>query len=188
MYLLDTNVLVDFLRGRMPHGYDLMRASDPRLFKIPSIVEAELLAGAEKSRNPEQARFAVESILLPFEVVPFCSKCARHYGRIRAHLEREGKVIGPNDLLIAATALAHGATLVTGNVREFKRVPGLSLEEWAEMELPEQAKAEAAEEAVRNMEIAQIIRQGRKDIAEGRCVEGLDAAKERMRGIWQKNG
>ena len=135
MYLLDTNVLVDFLRGRMPHGYDLMRASDPRLFKIPSIVEAELLAGAEKSRDPEQARFAVESILLPFEVVPFCSKCARHYGRIRAHLEREGMAIGPNDLLIAATALAHGATLVTGNVREFKRVPGLSLEEWAEVEL-----------------------------------------------------
>lgn len=55
-------------------------------------------------------------------------------------------------------------------------------------ELFEQAKAEAAEEAVRNMEIAQIIRQGRKDIAEGRCIEGLDAAKERMHRIWQKNG
>ena len=105
MYLVDTNIFVDFLRGRMPHGYDIMRASDPRLFKVPAIVEAELLVGAEKSRDPERARFAIESLLLPFEVVPFCSKCARHYGRVRSYLEREGKLIGPNDLLIAATAL-----------------------------------------------------------------------------------
>ena len=135
MYLVDTNIFVDFLRGRMPHGYDIMRASDPRLFKVPAIVEAELLVGAEKSRDPERARFAIESLLLPFEVVPFCSKCARHYSRVRSYLERKGKLIGPNDLLIAATALAHGAVLVTNNVREFKRVPGLSLEEWDEVAL-----------------------------------------------------
>ena len=92
MYLVDTNIFVDFLRGRMPHGYDIMRASDPRLFKVPAIVEAELLVGAEKSRDPERARFAIESLLLPFEIVPFCSKCARHYGRVRSYLEREGSL------------------------------------------------------------------------------------------------
>lgn len=135
MYMLDTNIVVDFLRGRMPRGYDIMRASDPRLFKVPAVVEAELLVGAEKSRDPERARLAVESVLLPFETIPFCSKCARHYAKIRAYLEREGNAIGPNDLLIAATALAHGATLVTRNTREFKRVPGLSLEDWAEAAL-----------------------------------------------------
>ena len=77
----------------------------------------------------------VESFLLPFEIVPFGEKSARVYGRLRGDLESKGMTIGPNDLLIAATALAYGAVLVTNNVREFKRVPGLSLEEWDEVAL-----------------------------------------------------
>ena len=89
MYLLDSCICIDFLRGRLPYAYDLMRNSDPRLFKIPAIVEGELLVGVEK--------------------------------------------IGHNDLFIAATALANNAVLVTNNMDEFKRVPGLSLECWYEM-------------------------------------------------------
>ncbi|MEQ3251496.1 type II toxin-antitoxin system VapC family toxin [Eggerthella lenta] len=133
MYLLDSCICIDFLRGRLPYAYDLMRNSDPRLFKIPAIVEGELLVGVEKSSRPEKARWLVDEFTLPFDVLPFDSDCAREYGRIRALLERSGKKIGHNDLFIAATALANNAVLVTNNVDEFKRVPGLSLECWYEM-------------------------------------------------------
>ena len=77
--------------------------------------------------------FNLYEFMLPFEVLPFDSKCAHIYARIRGELEMTGKVIGPNDLLIAATALANSAVLVTNNVDEFKRVPGLSIESWYEM-------------------------------------------------------
>lgn len=120
------------MRGRMPYLYNLLRRSDPRLFKVPSVVEAELLLGAEKSTRVEENRLLVEQFLLPFEIVSFDSGSAREYATIRAQLESKGQLIGPNDMLIAATARSRNATLVTRNTREFKRVPGLKLEEWAE--------------------------------------------------------
>ena len=89
---------------------------------------------SRSTRRAEKARWLVDEFTLPFEVVPFDSKCAHAYARIRGELEMTGKKIGPNDLLIAATALANNAVLVTNNVDEFKRVPGLSLECWYEME------------------------------------------------------
>lgn len=135
MYMLDANICINFLRGRLPYAYSLMRRSDPRSFKIPAIVEAELRLGALKSANVEKNRLLVEQFLAQFEVVPFGSQCACHYAQIRAGLEAAGKRIGPNDMLIAATARAHGATLVTNNVREFVRVPDLQLESWEEVEL-----------------------------------------------------
>ena len=133
MYALDTCICIDFLRGRLPYAYNLMRNSDPRIFKIPSVVEAELLVGVHKSTRPEKAQWLVDEFMLPFEVLPFDSASAKAYGRIRAHLEQEGKTIGRNDLLIAATALANHAVLVTSSVDKFKCVPGLSAESWVEM-------------------------------------------------------
>ena len=133
MFLLDSCVCIDFLRGNLKKGYDLMRKSDPRLFKIPSVVQAELLLGAAKSNNPDTNRFFVEQFLLPFDILPFDSRCAREYASIRSYLEKEGKKIGPNDLMIASIARAHNAVLVTYNMREFKRVPGIELEDWAEV-------------------------------------------------------
>mgnify|MGYP000739025392 CR=1 FL=1 len=65
MYLLDSCICIDFLRGRLPYAYDLMRNSDPRLFKIPAIVEGELLVGVEKSSRPEKARWLVDEFTLP---------------------------------------------------------------------------------------------------------------------------
>ena len=132
MYFLDSCVCIEFLRGQMPYLYDLLRKNDPRLFKVPSVVEAELLLGAEKSSRVEANRLLVEQFLLPFEIVPFDSSAAREYATIRAQLESKGQLIGPNDMLIAATARSRNAILVTRNTREFKRVPGLKLEEWAE--------------------------------------------------------
>lgn len=132
MYLLDSNICIDFMHGRLPFAYDLMRKSSPGVFKIPAVVEAELRLGAYKSNNPKKVEWVVEKFLLPFEVVPFDSRCAQAYARIRSELERTGTPIGPNDLLIAATAAANQATLVTNNVSEFKRVSGISIESWHE--------------------------------------------------------
>lgn len=134
MYLLDTNILVDISRRRLNSAYDLLMDSDASLFKVPAVVKAELLLGAEKSLRPDEERLKVNSLLLPFEIIPFDETCAAHYAKIRAALERKGQTIGSNDYLIAATALAHGAVLVTNNVDEFKRVPGLSLECWEEID------------------------------------------------------
>lgn len=133
MFLLDSCVCIDFLRGNLKKGYDLMCKSDPRLFKIPSVVQAELLLGAAKSNNPDTNRFFVEQFLLPFDILPFDSRCAREYASIRSYLEKEGKKIGPNDLMIASIARVHNAVLITHNMREFKRVPGIELEDWAEV-------------------------------------------------------
>lgn len=135
MYCLDSCTCIDFLRGKAPFVYRLLRESDPQLFRIPAIVEAELRVGAQKSDDPARAHRVLDLFLLPFETIPFDSSCAFVYGRIRAELERQGLSIGRNDLLIAATALANNAVLVTSNVREFKRVSGLMLEEWAEVDL-----------------------------------------------------
>lgn len=138
MYLLDTGICIDFMRGNLPYAYDLMRKSDPRLFKIPSVVEGELRAWAETSDAPQKTRWLVEEFLLPFETLPFDHSCALAYAKLRAQLEKAGTTLDSNDLLIAATAVANGAVLVTNNAERLKLVPGLSLESWHEMSLSEQ--------------------------------------------------
>ena len=135
MYCLDSCVCIDFLRGRKPQVYELFEKTNPQLIIVPSVVAAELMLGAEKSSKPDAVRAKVEEFLLPFQVVPFDWKCVYHYARLRAALEKRGNVIGGNDMLIAATALANEATLVTDNIREFKRIRELSLETWHVMEL-----------------------------------------------------
>ena len=127
MYVFDSDVLIEFLRGRLPQGLELLRNTDARLVKVPAIVQAELLTGAAKSSNPEKSRLAVERLLLEYEVLPFDSRCAVQYAQVRGELEGRGAKIGANDYIVAATALAHDATLVTNNVREFKRIPRLRL-------------------------------------------------------------
>jgi tRNA(fMet)-specific endonuclease VapC len=73
---------------------------------------------------------ALDKFLSPFEIVPFGDKEIMAYAKIRAGLEKIGKIIGPNDIIIAATALSHGATLVTHNTKEFERVQDLLVEDW----------------------------------------------------------
>lgn len=118
----------------MPNVYRLFRQSDPRLFAVPSVVAAELYTGALKSMNPTKNRLVVSDFLLPFAILPFDERSALHYADIRSQLEKKGTKIGPNDLMIAAISQANSAVLVTNNVKEFKRVPGLSVESWAEVE------------------------------------------------------
>lgn len=132
MYLLDTNICIDFLHGRLGDGYKMMQESPRELFKLPAIVAAELLTGIEKAplkwRHREQGK--VEVFLEEFDIVPFDLSCARAFARLRADLESRGLLIGPMDMVIAATALANQAVLVTNNVREFSRVKGLAIESW----------------------------------------------------------
>lgn len=135
MYMIDTNIFVEFLRGRNAFALDMLRKSDVNLFKVPSAVKAELLLGAKKSKDPLREREKVEALLLPFEIVPFDDACAYHYAKIRSTLEAQGIGIGGNDYMIAATALAHSAVLVTSNVGEFTRIPELAVEEWVETKL-----------------------------------------------------
>ena len=132
--MLDSCVCIDLMRGKLPYAYDLMRASDPKLFAVPAVVAAELSFGIENSANPEKNRMLTERFLAPFEIVPFNASCARAYGLIRNQLRKDGLVIGPNDLLIAATAVANQAVLVSNNDNEFKRVKGLRLESWYEVD------------------------------------------------------
>jgi tRNA(fMet)-specific endonuclease VapC len=129
-WFLDTNACIMHLRGRHPqlsakwHGH---RAED---LAIPLTTYAELLVGAEKSSQPERVLRQIELLLEAHEIVEITEEVAEHYARIRADLEKRGVMIGGNDLWIAATALAHGATLVTNNTDEFVRVPGLLVEDW----------------------------------------------------------
>src|SRR5690606_10872717 len=95
---------------------------------ISSITLAELCYGVEKSAFPERNREALEEFLLPLDVAEFGEEAAGFYGKVRAALTKKGTPIGGNDLLIAGHALALGVPLVTNNVREFRRVPGLKVE------------------------------------------------------------
>jgi tRNA(fMet)-specific endonuclease VapC len=130
VYHLDTNTCVYALKGTFPAIQSRMRELDPGRIRVPSMVRGELLLAAEKSQAREKTLRQIERFLRPLAVVPFDEAAATHYARVRAELERRGEVIGPNDLVIAATVLAHGGVLVTHNVREFRRVDGLALEDW----------------------------------------------------------
>jgi tRNA(fMet)-specific endonuclease VapC len=93
-------------------------------------VKAELLYGARKSARIDRNLRLLQQFFDPFVSLPFDDRCAGEAGLIRLDLERSGRPIGPNDLLIAATARAHDLVLVSGNTREFGRVPGLRVDDW----------------------------------------------------------
>ena len=128
-YLLDTNVVSELVRR--PNGEVATRVASlaPNAFGISIVVAAELRYGAERRGSVRLAR-QLEAVLAAIEVLPIETPVDRHYGAIRNELESAGNPISDNDLLIAAHARALGATLVTNNVREFRRVPGLAVENW----------------------------------------------------------
>ena len=128
-YLLDTNVISQLVRR--PDGALARRvaALEPGSVAISVIVAAELRYGAER-RGSERLTKQLEAILSAIDVLPLEEPADCHYGAIRTDLERSGRPIGHNDLLIAAHARALGATLVTNNIGEFRRVPALAVEDW----------------------------------------------------------
>ncbi len=130
MYLLDTNACVAILNRSSTKLVGRFQAQSPAEIGLSSVVKAELLFGARKSSRVEENLQVLVRFFAPFRTFPFDDLCAEHYGSIRADLFRAGKPIGPNDLLIAATARAHDLTLVTSNTGEFSRVVGLRIEDW----------------------------------------------------------
>jgi tRNA(fMet)-specific endonuclease VapC len=128
-YLLDTNILSDLLRN--PGGRVARRLAvvgEPTVC-TSVVVACELRYGAAKKGSPQLSE-RIELLLGSLEVLPLDKESDHHYAEIRSHVERLGKPIGANDLLIAAHALTLDLTLVTDNVEEFARVPGLSIENW----------------------------------------------------------
>jgi tRNA(fMet)-specific endonuclease VapC len=129
-YLLDTNIVIYVIKRRPPQARRLFNQHAQHM-AISVITLAELLHGVEKSSNPAVNLAVVEDFCSRVEILAYSPKTARHYGDIRAALEREGTPIGVNDLHIAAHARSEGLTLVTHNTREFTRVPALQVEDWA---------------------------------------------------------
>ena len=129
-FLLDTDVCIDIIR-RQPHSLLRKLQTCPLgEVAISCVTVAELEYGVARSSAPERNQAALDEFLLPFEVLPFDVTAARVYGPLRANLESKGTPIGPLDLMIAAQGLASGLTVVTRNVREFRRVPNLRVEVW----------------------------------------------------------
>ncbi|MDZ4656331.1 MAG: type II toxin-antitoxin system VapC family toxin [Bythopirellula sp.] len=129
-WLLDTNACVRYLNGRSPKLRARFDAADPLQIRVCSVVKAELFFDAALSNDPSKTRTHQQLFLSRFPSLPFDDVAAEAYAEIRADLTRQGQLIGPNDLLIAAICRAHDVTLVTHNVSEFNRVAGLKIEDW----------------------------------------------------------
>ena len=131
MWLLDTNICIHLIKKQPERVVQRLRSLDISTVGVSSITVAELQYGVAKSDRPEQNALALAALLAPLDVLSFDDAAAAVYGTVRAGLERAGTPIGSMDLLIAAHALALGRTVVTNNTREFSRVAGLKVENWA---------------------------------------------------------
>lgn len=131
-HLLDSNAWIAHLRGKSATVRAKIQMFPPSDLGLSTVVPGELYFGAYHSgpNNVAANLVLVEQLVLMFPLVSYCQRSADEYGKIRQDLGSRGLLIGPNDLLIAATALANSLTLVTHNTREFSRVPGLKLEDW----------------------------------------------------------
>jgi tRNA(fMet)-specific endonuclease VapC len=131
-FLPDTNIWIHLIKNRQPPLLDRWRSVAVSELVVCSIVKAELWHGACKYEQAAQRRELVDQWLAPYESLPFDDLAAEEYADIKHGLETRGQIIGPNDLKIAAICRAHGITLVTSNTKEFKRVHGLQVEDWAQ--------------------------------------------------------
>jgi tRNA(fMet)-specific endonuclease VapC len=129
-WLLDSNSWIDYLKNPRSAVRTRLEQRSPGDVRTCAIVKAELLHGARKYGNPERRLALVAEAFAPYASLPFDDSAAEHYARIRHNLESVGRVIGPNDLLIAAICLANDCTLATGNLEEFRRVTALRVEDW----------------------------------------------------------
>ena len=132
LYYLDTNICITCIRKSIKTENIVRRFIEYGYFniKLSTIVIAELMHSAYKSKRTEETLSDTEEFIAGFEIIPFDYDAAVAYGKIKASLERKGQVIGPNDMLIAAVALSRNAVLVTNNTREFSRIDGLKLDDW----------------------------------------------------------
>jgi len=128
-YLLDTNACIRLMRGDGNVRHHLSSKA-PDDCAVSMVTVFELFSGVEKCADPRKEALKVRRLLDAFHLLPFDWDSALHTAKIRGHLEKIGKIIGPYDLQLAGQSLALELILVTHNTREFSRVPGLSIEDW----------------------------------------------------------
>lgn len=130
-YLIDTDIFIHYRQKRSAQLVARFERLKPNEAAISVVVYGELLYGVEKSVSAARARKLLEEMVSLTPVLPMTQDAAHQYGVLRARLEKGGDIIGNNDLWIAAHALSEGLILVSANEREFRRVPGLRVENWA---------------------------------------------------------
>lgn len=130
-FMLDTNTCIFLIKKKSPQIIEHLKNQSIGDVCISSITLAELCYGVAKSQRIQQNQHALDMFIHPLEIAFFDEKAAKSYGDIRAHLEKIGKSIGSMDMLIGAHALSLGVTLVTNNIREFKRIHGLKVIDWS---------------------------------------------------------
>lgn len=130
--MLDTNICIYVIKHKPEKVFQKLQEVDPSDVCISSVTYAELVHGVEKSAAVDKNRVALSIFLANIEILDFDVNAAEGYGKIRADLEKNGTPIGPLDMMIAGHARSLDYTVVTNNVKEFKRVSGLKIENWAE--------------------------------------------------------
>ena len=128
-YLLDTNICIFTIKCKPPEIREQFRRYHGQM-AISAVTLMELIYGAEKSQAPERNLAEIEGFAARLELLEYGSEAAKHTGQIRAELAKVGKPIGPYDQMIAGHARSRGLIVVTNNLREFERVPGLRVVDW----------------------------------------------------------
>jgi tRNA(fMet)-specific endonuclease VapC len=129
-YLIDTNICIYIINKRTPDVVQRFKNFAMGDIGISSITVSELQYGVSKSSRQKRNQQRLDEFLLPFEILPYDELASKYYGDIRTQLEKQGLVIGPLDLLIAAHAMSRELVLVTNNGREFSRIKNLKSENW----------------------------------------------------------
>lgn len=128
-YMLDTNIVIYAMKNRPQHVKRQFQKHHGQM-GISTVTLGELIFGAEHSQQVERNLADIEAMAARLDVLPFDDKAAYHFGQVRAALYRSGNPIGPYDMMIAGHARACGLKLITNNIKEFERVPGLLIENW----------------------------------------------------------
>ncbi len=128
-YMLDTNIVIYTIKNRPEQVRSAFKQHASQMC-ISAVTKGELVYGAERSSQPERNLADIEGLIARLEVAPFEDHAAGHFGQLRAELHRIGRPIDPYDMMIAGHARAMGLILVTNNMKEFERVPGLRVENW----------------------------------------------------------
>ena len=130
-YLIDTNICIYIMNQRPHELIQKFKKFEIGQIAISSITVSELNYGVAKNQQKKSNTKRLEEFLTPFVILPYDENVSKYYGTIRSHLESQGNVIGPMDMLIAAQAISENLTLVTNNEKEFQRIDSLKVENWA---------------------------------------------------------
>jgi tRNA(fMet)-specific endonuclease VapC len=129
-FMLDTDLCIALIKRKPAKMLDKLTSHAPGDVGLSTVTLAELRYGVAKSAQRDTNALALDEFLLPLEIADFDTNAAGAYGQVRVTLEKAGTPIGPLDTQIGAHALSLGAVLVTHNTREFRRIPGLAVEDW----------------------------------------------------------